>query len=116
MFDELILNAGSKLSAEQRALDPQSVKEAAKVGPPEVEIHEYHQLASQVGWFKANYPDLSRIKGLDVPLISGPRKSSPATTAFSFRASTTTTARASSSRCPITGLMATWRAWSRRSS
>ena len=71
MFDELILNAGSKISPEQRALDPRSVRESVKLGPPEVEIHEYRQLATQISWFKANHPDLSRIKGLSVPLISG---------------------------------------------
>ena len=70
MFDELILNAGSGISADQRSANPESVVQAAKTGPEEVEAYEYVQLAEQAAWFRANYPTSSGIAGLRVPIIS----------------------------------------------
>lgn len=72
MFDELILNAGSGLSADERIADPNAVAEAASNGPPEVEIFEYRLLREQAAWFREHYPDNSAISGLRVPLVSGP--------------------------------------------
>lgn len=70
MFDQMILNAGSGLTADQRVQDPDSVAKAENSGPPEVEIHEYRALSSQMDWLRANYPDTSAIRGMHVPFIT----------------------------------------------
>jgi diguanylate cyclase (GGDEF)-like protein len=69
MFDELIVNAGT------RAAQTQGQKIAATLSddaPPEDEIYEYRQFRDQFTWLKQNYPDTNSINGLDVPMISGP--------------------------------------------
>ena len=71
MFDEPILNAGSEIPAEQRALDPDSVREAKATGPAEADIHEFHQLAEHAAWFREHYSLSGNNSGLRVPIISG---------------------------------------------
>ena len=69
MFDELILNAGADLSADQRASNPEAVAAAENDGPPEIEIYEYKQLQQQAAWFRSHVPDDGSITGLRVPMI-----------------------------------------------
>ena len=38
----------------------------------EIEIQEYHQYRDQFTWFQTHYPATASIKGLDVPMLSGP--------------------------------------------
>ena len=71
MFDELILNAGSGMSADERASNPEAVTELDNNGPPEVETFEYRELKDQANWFRGHFPDDSQIGGLRVPLITG---------------------------------------------
>ena len=74
MFDELIVGgganaAGGSADAGTPAADAATGTSAAK--PEEVEIYEYHLLQKQMEWLRQNYPDISKIKGLDLPFISG---------------------------------------------
>jgi signal transduction histidine kinase len=71
MFDELILNAGNGMSNFERLLKPQEVAKQKASGPKEVEEFEYRQLVEQMIWLKANYGSVEKIKGFDVPFISG---------------------------------------------
>jgi signal transduction histidine kinase len=72
MFDELILNAGSGLSFDDRVADPHAASRAPRTGPEEVEIHEYRAFATQMDWFRQHYPEQGRVRGLHVPLASSP--------------------------------------------
>ena len=72
MFDQLIVNAGAKLSLAERQLAPGSIVDTPFMGPPEVEIHEYRQFKEHAAWFKQHYPTRDKINGLNVPFISGP--------------------------------------------
>ncbi|MBZ9882725.1 EAL domain-containing protein [Mesorhizobium sp. CA10] len=68
-FDQLIVNAKARSEA---AAAPKSRKldENALTRPPEeVETYEYHELAKQLAWLKANYPNSSTLDGLNVPII-----------------------------------------------
>ncbi len=73
MFDQLIVNAGAKMSlAERRLVAPGNIADTPLMGPPEIEIHEYRQFKEHAAWFKQRYPTHDKINGLDVPFISGP--------------------------------------------
>ncbi|NMD07584.1 MAG: HAMP domain-containing histidine kinase [Phyllobacteriaceae bacterium] len=72
MFDELVLNAGLKMTHEERFNSPEAVKAATTVGPDEVETFEYIQLKDHAAWLKANAATLSAKGTLDVPFIAGP--------------------------------------------
>jgi methyl-accepting chemotaxis protein len=75
MFDELIVGGGAKAAAD--AAPPATPADAAAAAaataakPEEVEIYEYHLLQNQMKWLGDNYGDLGKVKGLDVPIISG---------------------------------------------
>ncbi|WP_245515527.1 EAL domain-containing protein [Mesorhizobium sp. M2D.F.Ca.ET.206.01.1.1] len=68
-FDQLIVNARARIDATSAkklaTLDDQSLTRP----PEEVETYEYHELARQLAWLKANYPTSSNIEGLNVPII-----------------------------------------------
>ena len=68
MFDEIIVNGGQAstgaIVAEGDLHQP--------VEQEEVEIFEYRQYRDQFKWLSKNYPDSSKIVGLNVPMISGP--------------------------------------------
>lgn len=68
-FDQLIVNARARTDASSAkklaTLDNQSLTRP----PEEVETYEYHELARQLAWLKANYPTSSNIEGLNVPII-----------------------------------------------
>ncbi|TGT70754.1 EAL domain-containing protein [bacterium M00.F.Ca.ET.159.01.1.1] len=68
-FDQLIVNARARTDASSAkklaTLDDQSLTRP----PEEVETYEYHELARQLAWLKANYPTSSNIEGLNVPII-----------------------------------------------
>ncbi|WP_245517149.1 MULTISPECIES: EAL domain-containing protein [unclassified Mesorhizobium] len=68
-FDQLIVNARARAEAADAKkpgkLDDQSLTRPAE----EVETYEYHELARQLAWLKANYPNSSNIDGLNVPII-----------------------------------------------
>ena len=72
MFDQLIVNAGAKMSLAERQMASGSIADTPFMGPPEVEIHEYRQFKEHATWFKRHYPTRDKINGLDVPFISGP--------------------------------------------
>lgn len=72
MFDQLILNAGARLSVTERLEAPLGASQYPLVGPPEVEIHEYRQLKVDAAWLRQHYPTSAQISGLDVPFLSGP--------------------------------------------
>jgi len=68
-FDQLIVNARARSDAagspKQAKLDDSALARPAE----EVETYEYHELAKQLAWLKANYPNSSNIEGLNVPII-----------------------------------------------
>ncbi|MDG4897758.1 EAL domain-containing protein [Mesorhizobium sp. WSM4976] len=68
-FDQLIVNArdGTKLDPSKKLtrLDEHSRTRPAE----EIETYEYHELAKQLAWLKANYPNSSNVDGLNVPII-----------------------------------------------
>ncbi|MGX8008476.1 putative bifunctional diguanylate cyclase/phosphodiesterase [Mesorhizobium sp. ORM8.1] len=68
-FDQLIVNAKARTEAtgakKLASLDDQSLTRP----PEEIETYEYHELAKQLAWLKANYPTSSNIDGLNVPII-----------------------------------------------
>jgi diguanylate cyclase (GGDEF)-like protein len=68
-FDQLIVNAKARSDAagspKQAKLNGSALARPAE----EVETYEYHELAKQLAWLKANYPDSSDIDGLNVPII-----------------------------------------------
>jgi len=71
-FDNLIVDPASRVkpgdsSVVDTALVP---KGASKV--PEIEDFEYAQHVEQANWYKAHYPTVDTIKGLDVPFVSSP--------------------------------------------
>ncbi|MFO1034589.1 MAG: HAMP domain-containing sensor histidine kinase [Hyphomicrobiales bacterium] len=72
MFDELVLNAGLKVTREERMLQSADVRAATNNGPPEVESFEYTQLADHAAWLKANFPDIGKTGPLKVPFVAGP--------------------------------------------
>ena len=72
MFDQLIVNAGAKMSLAERQAAPEVILATPLMGPPEVEIHEYYQFKEHAAWFKLHYPTRDKINNLDVPFISGP--------------------------------------------
>ena len=63
MFDELVTYSAKREGAKED-----------KTGThyEEVEIHEYRLMVKQFEWLKKYYPDVSKIDGLNVPVISGP--------------------------------------------
>jgi methyl-accepting chemotaxis protein len=61
MYDELV-TWDSKPSAETVGV----------VQQPEVEDDEYQLLVKQIEHFKQAYPDISKISGLNIPMVSGP--------------------------------------------
>ncbi len=61
MFDHLVVGDEDTSKAEE-----------PETGPEAVEIFEYRQLKEHQAWLSENYPSLSRINGLDVPMVSGP--------------------------------------------
>lgn len=65
MFDELIVDAASRVAEDERA----SLVEGAE---EEIEIYEYREFATQTRWMRANYPRRDSIEGLDVPMIGSP--------------------------------------------
>lgn len=68
-FDQLIVNARARSDAAGDA-KPRKLDENTLVRPAEeVETYEYHELAKQLAWLKANYPNSSNIDGLNVPII-----------------------------------------------
>lgn len=72
MFDELIVGGGSPgATADAAPADGQAVDSSAGTKPEEVEIYEYHQLQEQMKWLRQNYGNVDKVKGLDLPLISG---------------------------------------------
>ena len=72
MFDQLIVNAGAKMSMAERQDPAMHIASYPLIGPPEVEIYEYRQLTENAVWLKQHYPTLDTFSGLDVPFISGP--------------------------------------------
>ncbi|MDX8527941.1 EAL domain-containing protein [Mesorhizobium sp. MSK_1335] len=68
-FDQLIVNARGRTdvdaSKKLAKLDDHSLTRPAE----EIESYEYHELAKQLAWLKANYPNSSNIDGLNVPII-----------------------------------------------
>ncbi|CAJ0859015.1 Methyl-accepting chemotaxis protein III [freshwater sediment metagenome] len=64
MFDTLITGAAPAASAEAEA--------SKGPEPEEVEIHEYHLFQEQMAWLKARFGDISKIDGLNTPMVSGP--------------------------------------------
>jgi len=67
MFDELIVNAGSRVPvSELRQSRPAEFASA-----PEVEIFEYRQLKQQLEWLKQNYPTFAKIESLQECLHEG---------------------------------------------
>jgi signal transduction histidine kinase len=72
MFDQLIVNAGAKMSLAERQAAPEIISATPLMGPPEVEIYEYQQFKEHATWFKLHYPTRDKINSLDVPFISGP--------------------------------------------
>jgi diguanylate cyclase (GGDEF)-like protein len=65
MFDELIVDARDRFLA----ANPEA--EVAIPAYPEEEIYEYRQMREQMAWLRQNYPALSSITGLAVPMVSG---------------------------------------------
>lgn len=67
-FDQLIVNARARsdaAAAKSGKLDENALTRPAE----EVETYEYQELAKQLAWLKANYPNSSAIDGLNVPII-----------------------------------------------
>ena len=62
MFDELIVDAASRVDEAER----DSLVEGAE---EEIEIHEYREFAAQVRWMRGNFPRRESIDGLNVPMI-----------------------------------------------
>jgi diguanylate cyclase (GGDEF)-like protein len=62
MFDELIVDAASRVDEAER----DSLVEGAE---EEVEIYEYREFAAQVRWMRENFPRRESIDGLNVPMI-----------------------------------------------
>ncbi|MGX9145579.1 putative bifunctional diguanylate cyclase/phosphodiesterase [Mesorhizobium sp. 128a] len=69
-FDQLIVNAKARSAAAANQGSGKLDESALTRPPEEVETYEYHELAKQLAWLKANYPDSTNIDGLDVPVIS----------------------------------------------
>jgi signal transduction histidine kinase len=69
MFDELIVNAASRLRVSTKMQD--RVLEKFKTAQ-EDETYEYRQLQQVMGYLQQNYPTNASIKGLDLPIVSGP--------------------------------------------
>ena len=71
IVDKLILNASDGVSTLEQ---PRKTEDAAKPSATrrqEVEKFEYQQILEQMKWLKANYESVEKIKGFDVPFISG---------------------------------------------
>jgi methyl-accepting chemotaxis protein len=64
MFDTLITGAAPAESTE--------AEDSTGSEPEEVEIHEYHLFVEQMAWLKDRFGDISRIDGLNTPMVSGP--------------------------------------------
>lgn len=68
-FDQLIVNAKARgAAADQNKLQELDAHSLTRP-PEEIETYEYHELAKQLAWLKANYPNSSSIDGLNVPVI-----------------------------------------------
>jgi diguanylate cyclase (GGDEF)-like protein len=65
MFDELIVDAASRVDEELR-------DELVEGAHEEIEIHEYREFAKQTAWMAASFPRRDTIEGLDVPMIGSP--------------------------------------------
>src|SRR5207253_7984948 len=68
-FDQLIVNAKARSDAAAGAKHAKLDEDALTRPPEEVETYEYHELAKQLAWLKANYPNSSAIDGRNVPII-----------------------------------------------
>ncbi|MGO4566361.1 putative bifunctional diguanylate cyclase/phosphodiesterase [Rhizobium sp. 2YAF20] len=68
-FDQLIVNARARTDATGYAKPGKLVGNELTRPTEEVETYEYHELAKQLAWLKANYPNSSAIDGLNVPII-----------------------------------------------
>jgi methyl-accepting chemotaxis protein len=80
MFDELIVGGGDGGANGAAATAPADAAPStatsgadapAATKPEEVEIYEYHLLQRQMQWLTDTYPDTSKVKDLEVPMISG---------------------------------------------
>ncbi len=69
MFDELIVNAASRLPAKLKMRGDVQVRFQ---NAPEDETHEYRQLQQVMAYLQQNYPTNANIEGLDLPIVSGP--------------------------------------------
>jgi methyl-accepting chemotaxis protein len=63
MFDTLITGAAPAAEIEEASSGPEL---------EETEIHEYHLFQEQIAWLKVQAGDISKIDGLNTPMISGP--------------------------------------------
>ncbi len=70
-FDQLIVNAANGMTKIERQSHSNLTADPTYTGPAEIEDYEYRQLAEHAQWFKANYPTMDKINGLEVPYISG---------------------------------------------
>ncbi|CAN5486523.1 hypothetical protein BH10PSE7_BH10PSE7_16000 [soil metagenome] len=82
MFDQLILHAGKYAAAANPFAARDADMTLSAPEEPEVEIHEYRQLAQQLSWLKTYYPAMGTIDGLNVPMISGAQTITCDNTAF----------------------------------
>ena len=67
MYDEMITGDSAKEGSEKVETDLDKVTEQ-----PELEDQEYALLTKQIAYFREKVPQAKMIKGLDVPVISGP--------------------------------------------
>jgi methyl-accepting chemotaxis protein len=65
MYDEMITGNPEKAGLTEAS-------SAAVIEQPEVEDEEYALIAKQIAYFRQNYGTIATIKGLDVPILSGP--------------------------------------------
>nr|WP_246462084.1 EAL domain-containing protein [Mesorhizobium sangaii] len=68
-FDQLIVNARARSDAAAGAKSAKLDQNTLTRPAEEVETYEYQELAKQLAWLKANYPNSSAIDGLNVPII-----------------------------------------------
>ncbi len=71
IFDQLTSAAGNGLSDHEQSVKTANVGKRSATELQEVEEFEYQQLVAQMKWLKANYGSVEKIKGFDVPFISG---------------------------------------------
>jgi diguanylate cyclase (GGDEF)-like protein len=70
MFDQLIVDARDRYEADNPNADLPKVTDPSYQA--EIETYEYHEMRRQLAFLKQEYPLLSSVRGLSIPMVASP--------------------------------------------